>query len=262
MSERVNRPARPTQFGAWLIVLFLLLPITVVIPVSLTDQRYLALPQHGLSLQYYLNFFTSPEWLTSVGQSFFIALVSTAIALVTGTLCAIGCWRLGNRTADIVRLLMLLPMIVPPVVYALGYYRFLVDLRLLGSYTGVILSHAVTGIPFVVIIVSAGLAGFDIRLDQAGRSLGATVFQSMRLVLLPNIKPALASGAIFAFVHSWDELLIVLFIAGRTIFTLPRRIWDGIQDKLDPTMAAVATLLLIFTTILLFLDLAFRKRQL
>jgi len=253
---------RLSRLSAWLVVCFLLLPITVIVPISLTDRPYLSLPAAGLSLQYFINFFTSPDWLSSFGQSFFVAVCAMVIAALTGTLAAIGCWRLGGRVSDGMRALMLLPMIIPQVVYALGIYRTYAEMHLLGTYTGVIIAHAVTGIPYVAILVSAALADFDMRLDQAARSLGASIFQSITLVLLPIIRPAIASGAIFAFIHSWDELLLVLFIGGRAIFTLPRRIWNGINDTLDPTMAAVATVLLFIACLLLVLDLVIRRRDL
>ena len=250
-----------SRTGAWLVICFLLLPITVIIPISLTDRPYLSLPADSLSLQYFLNLFTSADWLLSFGQSFIIAVCAMAIAGVTGTLAAIGCWRLGGRVGDTMRLVMLVPIIIPSVVYALGIYRTYVELGLLGTYTGVIIAHAVTGIPYVAILVSAALADFDIRLEQAARSLGAGMLQSIALVLLPIIRPAIASGAIFAFIHSWDELLLVLFIGGRAIFTLPRRIWDGINDTLDPTMASVAVVLVLITCLMLALDLALRRRE-
>jgi putative spermidine/putrescine transport system permease protein len=253
-------PRWTTRAGAWLVVCFLVLPITVVLPISLTDSDDLSLPQHALSLQYYANLFTSAAWLSSIGQSLFIAICASTIAVVAGTLCAIGCWRLGSRSADLVRVVMLVPLIVPTIVYALGLYRLLVQLRLLDTFTGVILAHAVTGMPYVIIIVSTGLAGFDLRLEQAARNLGASLPQTLRLVLLPNIMPALVSSAIFAFIHSWDDLVLVLFIAGRAVFTLPRRIWDGINESLDPTMAAVATVLIVLTILLLALDMLVRRR--
>ena len=112
-----------------------------------------------------------------------------------------------------------------------------------------------------MITVSTALANFDARLEQAARNLGASVGQALRRVILPNILPGVVSGAIFAFIHSWDELVIVLFIASRTIFTLPRRIWDGINDNIDPTMAAVAVVLILVTLALLALDLALRRRR-
>ncbi len=245
---------------AWTIVLFLVLPVAVVVPVSLTDQRFLSLPYHHLSLQYYERLFTSEAWLSSIAQSLVIALAATLIAVAAGTLAAVGCWRINSRLAELVRLVMLAPIIVPTIVYALGIYRMWISLRLLDSYLGVILAHGVTAVPYVVVTVSTALAGFDARLEQAARNLGASVGQTLRLVILPNIMPGVVSGAIFAFIHSWDELVIVLFIASRHIFTLPRRIWDGINDNIDPTMAAVAVVLIAVASALLVVDLLLFRR--
>lgn len=259
--EGAIRPTGPTRTLGWLVICFLVLPITIVFPVSLTDRRYLSLPQDGISFEHYANLLGSREWLTSIGQSFYIGIFSTVIAVAAGTLCAIGCWRLSSRASELVRALMLVPIIVPTIVYALGVYRFWVDFRLLDTYTGVIVVHAVTGIPYVVITVSTALAGFDARLEQAARSLGASTWQTLRRVLLPGILPGLVSGAIFAFIHSWDELVVVLFIASRAVFTLPRRIWDGINEHLDPTMAAVAVILVLLTVVLLTVDLKVRRKD-
>ncbi|MBN9451320.1 MAG: ABC transporter permease [Bosea sp.] len=250
-----------TRSMAWLIVCFLVLPITIVFAVSVTDKHYLSLPEQGISFQYYEKLFTSGPWMTSILQSFVIACASTVAAVLLGTLCAIGCWRLGNRASDFVRMLMLVPIMVPTIVYALGIYQFWIDLRLLDSYTGLIIAHIVTGLPYVVITVSTALAGFDPRLEQASLSLGASIGQTLRLVIIPNIKPGVISGAIFAFIHSWDELVLALFIAGRAVFTLPRRMWDGINESLDPTMAAVAAVLIAITVSLLCTDAYTRSRR-
>ena len=254
-------PTRLTNSVGWAVICFLVLPITIVFPVSLTDKRYLSLPEDGVSLKHYANLFGSVEWLGSIAQSAYIGVVATAVSVAAGTLCAIGCWRLSSRAGELVRALMLLPIVVPTIVYALGIYRFWVDLRLLDTYTGVILVHAVTGIPYVVVTVSTALAGFDARLEQAARNLGAGPLQTLRRVTLPSIMPGVVSGAIFAFIHSWDELVIVLFIASRAVFTLPRRIWDGINEHLDPTMAAVATIMIGLTAVLLVVDLKVRRRK-
>ena len=259
--EGATTASRPVKGLAWAIILFLLLPIAIVFPVALTDQRYLSLPQEQLSLQHFANLFSSAEWLSSIGQSFLIACASTVLTVVAGTLCAIGCWRIGSKLADFVRVLMIVPIIVPTIVYALGIYRLWVDLRLLDSYLGLIIAHAVTGIPYVVIIVSTALAHFDARLEQAARNLGANLFQRLWLVILPGILPAVASSAIFAFIHSWDELVLALFLASRRVFTLPRRIWDGINEHLDPTMAAVAVLLVFVTALLLGAEMWLRARR-
>lgn len=259
--EGTTTASRPVRGLAWAIIAFLLLPIAIVFPVALTDQRYLSLPQEHLSLQHFANLFSSADWLSSIGQSFVIACASTALTVVAGTLCAIGCWRIGSKLADFVRVLMIVPIIVPTIVYALGIYRLWVDLRLLDSYLGLIIAHAVTGIPYVVIIVSTALAHFDARLEQAARNLGANLFQRLWLVILPGILPAVASSAIFAFIHSWDELVLALFLASRKVFTLPRRIWDGINEHLDPTMAAVAVLLVFVTALLLGAEMWLRARR-
>lgn len=246
---------------AWMVLSFLVLPLIVVFPVSITDTRFLSLPQEGISFRHWVNLFTNEAWLRSIWQSLVIATVSTIIAVTAGSLCAVGCWRLASRMSEAVRTLMLVPLIVPTIIYALGLYKFYVDLRLLGTYTGVIVAHAVTGLPYVMITVSASLANFDPRLEQAARNLGASLGQTIRMVIIPNIMPGILSGAIFAFVHSWDELIVVLFIASRQIFTLPRMMWNGINENLDPTIAVVAAALIAFTLALLISELALRARR-
>jgi len=250
-----------TMALAWLVLSFLALPAFIVIPVSFTDTRYLALPQDHLSLQHWQTFLTSRDWLLSIWQSFWIASVSTALAVTAGTLCAVGCWRLASQNAERVRSLMILPLAVPTIVYALGVYRLYVRLDLVGTGLGVVLAHAVTGLPYVVLTVSAALANLDPRLEQAARGLGASIGQTLRYVIVPNILPGVLSGAIFAFIHSWDELLVVLFIGGRALFTLPRRMWDGINDNLDPVIAVVATGMILFTLLVLTAELSLRTRR-
>ncbi|WP_439594676.1 ABC transporter permease [Falsiroseomonas sp.] len=256
-----HRPGIFARGAAWAVALYLLLPISIILPVSMTDQRFLSLPKEALSLRHYATVLGSPEWLASIWQSFLIAVVATGIAVAAGTLCAIGCWRVASRSTNLVRALMLLPIIIPSIVYAVGLYRYFAGLDLLDRFMGVAIAHGVTGIPYVVITVSTALAAFDPRLEQAARGMGASLSQTLRWVILPRIAPGILSGAIFAFIHSWDELVIVLFIASRDVFTLPRRIWDGINENLDPAMAAVAVLLVVFTTGLLLLDLALRRRR-
>jgi putative spermidine/putrescine transport system permease protein len=246
---------------AWLVLSFLALPAFAVIPISFTDTRYLALPQEHLSLQHWRAFLSSREWLGSIWQSLWIATVSTLAAVAAGTLCAVGCWRLASRWSERVRGLMILPLAVPTIVYALGIYRIYVDLDLVGTAFGVVLAHAVTGLPYVVLTVSAALSNLDPRLEQAARGLGASLGQTLRYVIVPNVLPGVLSGAIFAFIHSWDELVVVIFIGGRALFTLPRRMWDGINDNLDPVIAVVATAMILFTLLVLTAELSLRARR-
>lgn len=257
-ADRILQASRPVLTSSWLVMAFLIVPMAMVFPLSVTDQSYLSLPRHGVSLAHYAQMIHSDEWISSFAQSAVIGLCSTLIAVVAGVSCTVGCWLLGSRFATWVRVVMLLPLIVPSVIYALGIYQFYIKLDLLDSYLGVIIAHAVTSIPYVVISMTAALAGFNGALLNAARGLGANVFQSLYLVVLPNVIPGVVSGAILAFMHSWDETVIVLFIASRAIFTLPRRIWDGINDQLDPTIASVATTMIVLSLLLLI---AYRMLQ-
>jgi putative spermidine/putrescine transport system permease protein len=245
---------------AWVLLVYLVAPMLVVVPVSLTDQRYLSMPQHALSLQHYRNIFGDNFWLSSIIKSFFVACVSTSIATALGTLASIGCWRIASRTSELLRALILLPLVVPAIVHALGFYRTWIDLNLLDTYPGVILAHVITSLPYVVITVSASLANFDMRLEQAARNLGASVGQTIRLVIVPSIVPGVLSGALFAFVYSWDEIVVLLFITSRRVYLLPRAIWNGINDNLDPTIAAIATLMIALTLAGLLLERFMRAR--
>jgi putative spermidine/putrescine transport system permease protein len=254
------RRSGTVEAGAWLVLTYLIAPSLVVFPLSLTDRPYLALPQDGLSLAPWRQLL-SPQWLGAAGESLVIAMTAMALAVLLGTLCAIGCSQLASRAGEAVRAAMLLPLVVPTIVYALGLYRLFIDLHLLGMFAGIVIAHAVTALPYVVITVSAALANFDRRLEQAARGLGASPLQTLRMVVLPEIMPGMVTGAIFAFVHSWDELVMVLFIAGRRITTLPRLMWDRVHESLDPATAAVAAALTLFTVLLLLPLLRRRVRQ-
>lgn len=240
--------------AAWAVLAFLILPMLVVVPVSLTDTSYIALPEQHLSLKQYVDFFTNDMWLSATMQSVVIAAGSTVLALIFGSMCTIGCWRLSNSISDAVRLLMLAPIIIPPVVQGLAYFRFWAALGIYDTYIGIILAHAIAGLPFVMVTVSASLANFDPRLEQAARSLGGSTSQAVRYVILPNITPGLLSGGLFAFAHSFDELVIALFITSRDIYTLPKRIWDGVQESINPTIAAAAVVLVCVTLGLLLVN--------
>ena len=246
----------------WLVLLFLLLPVFISVPLSLTPNRYLSLPEGEISFRHYVTLFTDHGWAISATQSLLVALGSTAIAMATGTACAVGLWRLSSRYAEIVRGLLLTPIIVPPVVSALAFYRVWIDLGLYDTYAGLIVAHAILGSPFVVICVSASLSQFDVRLEQAARSLGASRRQAMYYVVLPGIIPGLLAGAVFAFITSWDEIVVTSFIARRSLFTLPRRMFDGMREAVDPTIAAAATVLVLLTLIgLTIYGLATARRQ-
>jgi putative spermidine/putrescine transport system permease protein len=248
------------RFLGWVLLLFLVLPSFVVIPVSFTDRDYLSFPEHAPSLMHYESLWASPEWRQALWQSLVVSLGSAALATLFGTLCAVGCWRIDSRFGSAVRWLMLTPVIVPSIVHALGFYRFWIRLGLIDTFFGVILAHVILGMPFVVITVSASLSNFDRRLEQAGRSLGASTAQVLRRVILPAIRPGVLAGAVFAFVTSWDEIVVLLFITSRNIRLLPRMIWDGINDNIDPAVACVASVMILVTLIALVAERLIRSR--
>ena len=232
---------------AWAGLAFLVLPTLIAVPVSLTPKRYLSMPTGDFSLRHYINLFSSTEWMSSIGQSTIIAGFSALIATVLGTLCAIGLWRISSRASEVIRGILLLPLIIPPIISAMAFYRIWVKLGLLDSYSGMIIAHAILAAPMVLITVSASLANFDLRLEQASCNLGASIGTTLRRVVLPSIKPGIWAGAIFAFILSWDEIVVALFIAKFRIMTLPRRMWDGIRENTDPTVAASAVVLVLVT---------------
>lgn len=240
MMARASPLSRAVQVAAWAVLMFLILPIPVVMPVSLTDTSYISLPRDGLSMQHYINFFTSGEWLAATWHS---------MATGLGTAFAIGCWFLSDRAATLERRVLIAPILVPPVVQSLGFYRFWVQLGLIDTYTGVVLAHTLLALAYITISVFAALANLDRRLPQAARSCGASVRTTVAAVVMQAARPGMITGGIFAFIVSFDEIVGVLFITVRRVTTLPKMIWEGFQDNIDPTIAAVATVLAIATLI-------------
>lgn len=247
--------------AACLALLFLIAPIFMVVPVSLTPERYISLPTTGLSLRHYSAILHNEVWLASLGRSILVALASTAIALTAGVAYSIASWRLGPPWSGLLTGLALLPLIVPAIVNGVAFFRAWIELDLIDTYPGVILAHAITSLPYVVIGCSVALANMDRRLEQAARSLGASAMRTARSVIVPNILPGIVSGGIFAFISSWDEIVVLLFITSRGVYLLPRAIWDGINENVDPTIAAIATLLVIVTVLGLLAEYWWSRRR-
>ncbi len=237
--------------ATWMVLLYLMMPTLVSIPVSLTPHDYLSLPTDSVSLRHYGTLFTDPVWQGSVLQSVVIGAIVTVLSVVLGTLAAIGLWRLSSTFGEGMRLLILAPIIVPPIVSALAFYRLFSGTGLLDTFPGVIIAHTVLAAPYVVIAVSASLATLGLQQEQASRSLGGSAAQTIRFVILPQIAPGVATGAVFAFLVSWDEVVVTLFVASRAVYTLPRKMWDGINERVDPTIAAAATVLFLLTVALM-----------
>jgi putative spermidine/putrescine transport system permease protein len=247
--------------SAWTVLLFLMLPTLVAVPVSLTPERFLSLPRGGISFRHYATLLGDPAWRDALVRSFWIGLAASASAVTVGTLAAVAIWRLASRLAEAVRLAALAPMIVPPIVSALAFYKAWAGYRMLDTYAGVVLAHAVLALPYVLVAVSASLATVDPRQEQASRSLGASPALTIRRVILPQILPGVATGGVFAFIVSWDEIVVTLFVATRRVYTLPRKMWDGIQERIDPTIAAAATVLFLVTVAVIAARVAWQGRR-
>lgn len=261
MATDANRQnVEMSRIVAWMTTCFLVLPILIVIPVSFTPKRYLSMPEGEWSLRHY-DVLVSGGWLSSIGDSLLVAICSALLALAMGTLFAVGHWRLNNGVTRNLRLLLLLPMIVPPIVHAVAFYQAWSILDLLDTYLGLILVHTMKALPFVVLSVTASLVNLDPRLEQASRSLGASSRQTLFYILLPQVRPGMLAGAIFAFITSWDEIIVAIFITSRAVYTLPKRIWDGLFDNVDPAIAALGTIMIIITAIGLLIKDWYEKAQ-
>ncbi|WP_377295232.1 ABC transporter permease [Rhizobium sp. SG2393] len=244
-----------------LVAILLLAPTLVVIPMSFNENKSLAFPPVGFSWQWYGNFFSNPDWTTSFVNSLIVATIVAVLATVLGTLAAFGVSRAAARTGGLLRALLITPMVVPGVVLAIGIYAVYLDAHLVGTVTGFVLAHTMLAIPFVLIAVQASLEVFDRRLETAAASLGAGRLTVFRTVTLPLILPGLLSGALFAFITSFDEVIVALFITSPYLKTLPVQIYASITRDADPTVAAVGTLLFLATSLIIIAGLLFGMRR-
>jgi putative spermidine/putrescine transport system permease protein len=240
------------------VMVFLIAPLLVIVPLSFNAEPYftftskmLSLNPDGFSLRWYSDIVDNPQWLEAIGNSVVIAIASTFLATVLGTLAAIGLARSNMPFRDFFMALLISPLVVPIVIAAAGMYFFYSSVGLAQTHLGIILAHTALGVPFVVITMTATLSGFDRNLIRAAGSLGADPITAFFRVTLPLVAPGMISGALFAFAASFDEVVTVLFLGGPEQRTIPRQMWSGIREQISPTILAVATLLIIFSSLLL-----------
>ncbi|MER7498751.1 ABC transporter permease [Nonomuraea pusilla] len=242
--------------GAWLVV-----PVLVVIPLSFTGKPSLKFPPDSWSTRWYANFFGDTAWMSALWTSLQVALLVTVVATALGTAAALGLTRARVRGLGAAQGTMLAPMIVPGVVLAIGTYSVFLKLQLVGSLAGFVMAHTVLALPFVVIPITASLRGFDRRLESAAASLGAGAWTTFRTVTLPLVAPGVASGALFAFVTSFDEVVVSLFIQSPYLQTLPVKMYASVTRETDPTIAAAASMIIVLTTTLVFAATFFVARR-
>ncbi len=250
-----------------LIFFFLIFPIAVIVPLSFNALPYftftpemLSFDPAGYSLQWYEDFFTSLNWRAAVKNSFIIAICSTLLATLLGTLAALGLSRSYIPFRAALMAVLISPMIVPLIISAAAMFFFYSSINLQGTYIGVILAHAALATPFVVITVTATLVGFDHSLIRASASLGATPTTTFFKVIVPLILPGVISGALFAFITSFDEVVVVLFVGSYNQHTIPWQMFSGIRERISPTILAVATILVAISILLLLTVEILRRR--
>lgn len=246
--------------SAAFVLFFLMAPIIAIMPLSVNSGQFLTYPLQGFSTRWYEAFLESPRWMSAVKNSLFVGSISTLLATTLGTLASLGLVRATFRGKALIMAIVLSPMIVPVIITAVGFYFFFAPLGLTSSYTGLILAHTALATPFVVITVSATLQGFDMNLAKAAASLGAHPTTVFFRIILPLILPGLASGALFAFATSFDEVVVALLVAGPQQNTLPREMFSGIRENISPIITAVATILTLMSVALLASLEALRRR--
>ncbi|MFM9841843.1 MAG: ABC transporter permease [Dongiaceae bacterium] len=243
------------------VLLFLIAPILVIMPLSFNAEPYFSYPMPGLSLRWYEDFFTNDRWVLALKTSIIVAAFTTVIATTLGTLAALGLSRASFPARTSIMSVLISPMIVPVIISALGMYFFYTPIGLTNSLPGLTLAHTALATPFVVIVVTATLTGFDHSLARAGASLGADPMRVFRKVILPLILPGVISGALFAFVTSFDEVVVVVFLAGPEQRTLPRQMFSGIREDISPTITAAASMLIVFAVFMLTTIELLRRRS-
>ncbi len=243
------------------VLAFLVVPLVIIVPMSFTSGNVLAFPLPGWSWRWYQEVLASERWTDAARNSLIVGVSATLIAMVLGTLAAVGLAQARFRYRLLIFGILVSPMVVPIVISAVAFYFLFAKLGLLGTYIGLILAHAVLASPFVVITVTATLHGFDRDLVRAAANLGAPPLTVFRRIVLPIIAPGVATGGLFAFATSFDEIVVALFLASPEQRTLPRQIFSGVREYASPSIAAVATLLILLAALLLVAMELLRRRS-
>lgn len=234
---------------SFLILLFLMAPSVIVVVMSFSASRYLSFPPDELGLLWYRNFFTSTDWLTALWMSLRVASVTALTATVTGTMAALAIHGKQGRLWAILRGLLMAPMIVPVILIGVSLFMLYAPLRMNNSLAGIVIAHTVLALPFVIVTVTAGLNTYDFDLRRAALSLGATPWFAFRTVTLPQIKSSLFAGALFSFLTSFDEAVVALYLTNGTRATLAQKMFQSLRNDMDPTIAAISTVMIGLTTV-------------
>ncbi len=232
-----------------LVLIFLVVPVLIVIPVSFSASTLLEFPPRAWSLRWYEGFFGSVEWRDAAWMSTKVAVLTTLVATPAGIAAAYGLHLGGFRWGNALRLAILAPLLVPTILTAVGIFYLYAKTGLNNTLVGTVIAHAMLSMPFVVVSVGAGLRSYDMAQERVARSLGATWFRAFWSITLPQIRLPVASGALLAFLSSFDEVIVSFFITGGEMATLPRRMFNALRDQIDPTIAAISTILVVLSVL-------------
>ena len=234
------------------IYFFLMLPLLVVFPISLSSAAYMQFPPPGLSWQWYERFLDDPQWIDATWRSLYVGAATAVLALALGVPLAFSLVRGRFAGRNLLDRLALAPLIVPTIIVSVAIYGLFAKLKLIGEWYGLVVAHTVLALPFVVLVMGAGLRDFDRSLEQAAEGLGAGRARILLRITLPLLRPSLVSAGLLAFISSFDELVVALFLAGPNM-TLPKKMFDNILMEIDPTIAAVSVMQIILVSIVLVL---------
>lgn len=258
MPRRDRLPGYLLAAFATVVFVFLMLPLLVVFPISVSSASYMQFPPPGFSWQWYERYFNDPSWIEATIRSFQVASLCTVLAMLLGVPLAFLLVRSRRRGIWILDRLAAAPIIVPTIILSIAIYSIFVRLQLIGVWYGVAMAHTVLALPFVVILVGAGLRGFDEAQEHAAMGLGASWPVAVWRITLPQLRPSLISAGFLAFISSFDELVVAMFLSGAAM-TLPKKMFDNIMMEIDPTIAAVSVTQILLVGLCLGLTTIFGK---
>ncbi len=254
----LSQPASETQIThgsrlwlyvvAGLVIVFLVVPTLIVIPMSFSASQYLEFPPRVWSFRWYGNYFGSDEWMAATWVSFRAAFLTVVVTTPVATMAAYGLFVSQVKAARFVFILLITPMMVPVILIAIGVFFAYTRLKLNNTMLGLVLAHSALALPMTLIVVSAGLRSYDMNQERVARSLGASRLRAFMLITLPQIRFSVITGALLAFIVSFDEVIVALFISGGDMSTITRSMFLALRDQIDPTIASISTVMILITS--------------
>ena len=233
---------------AVIIMCLLVIPTVIVIPMSFSDSQYLEFPPQTWSLRWYQEYLDTPRWMNATVTSFKVATLTMLVATPFGTMAAYGLFVSGSRLGKMVFFMLMTPMIVPVILIAIGTFYVFGKLGLVNSILGLVLAHTVLSLPIVMIIITAALRTYDLNQERVAQSLGSTRLRAFFEITLPQLKFSILTAALLAFLTSFDEVIISIFLSGGGNSTLTKQMFSALRDYIDPTIAAISTLMILLST--------------